>query len=82
MPITRSNALLKLLRNAITAYGKANKVKGAAFDERLKMDLTVLLYQSGYPAKWHEQVFEYEDVREEIKSSANPLYFSHFCKKQ
>ena len=36
MPITRFNALLKLLRKAITAYGKTNKVKAAAFDERLK----------------------------------------------
>lgn len=36
MPITRFNALLKLLRKAITAYGKTNKVKAIAFDERLK----------------------------------------------
>lgn len=36
MPITRFNALLKLLRKAITAYGKTNKVKAMAFDERLR----------------------------------------------
>lgn len=36
MPITRFNALLKLLRKAITAYGRTNKVKAIAFDERLK----------------------------------------------
>lgn len=36
MPITRFNALLKLLRKAITAYGHTNKVKAIAFDERLK----------------------------------------------
>jgi len=36
MPITRFNALLKLLRRAITAYGRTNKVKSIEFDERLK----------------------------------------------
>jgi len=36
MPITRFNALLKLLRKAITAYGRTNKVKAIEFDERLK----------------------------------------------
>lgn len=36
MPITRFNALLKLLRKAITAYGRTNKVKAVTFDERLK----------------------------------------------
>ena len=36
MPITKFNALLKLLRKAITAYGHINKVKAVAFDERLK----------------------------------------------
>lgn len=36
MPITKFNALLKLLRKAITAYGKTNKVKAVAFDEMLK----------------------------------------------
>lgn len=36
MPITKFNALLKLLRKAITAYGKTNKVKAVEFDERLK----------------------------------------------
>ena len=36
MPITRFNALLKLLRKAITAYGRPNKVKAIEFDERLK----------------------------------------------
>ena len=36
LPITRFNALLKLLRKAIIAYGQTNKVKAVAFDERLK----------------------------------------------
>ena len=36
MPITRFNALLKLLRKAITAYGRTNKVKAMAFDKRLR----------------------------------------------
>ncbi len=36
MPITRFNALLKLLRKAINAYGRTNKVKAMAFDERLR----------------------------------------------
>ena len=36
MPITRFNALLKLLRKAITAYGRTNKVKSIQFDERLR----------------------------------------------
>lgn len=36
MPITRFNALIKLLKKAITAYGRTNKVKAIAFDERLK----------------------------------------------
>lgn len=36
MPISRFNALLKLLRRAITAYGRTNKVKSVEFDERLK----------------------------------------------
>jgi len=36
MPITKFNALLKLLRKAITAYSRTNKVKAIEFDERLK----------------------------------------------
>ena len=36
MPITKFNALLKLLRKAIAAYGRTNKVKAVSFDERLK----------------------------------------------
>ena len=36
MPITEFNALLKLLHKAITDYGRTNKVKAIAFDERLK----------------------------------------------
>ena len=36
MPITKFNALLKLLRKAIAAYGRTNKVKAVEFDERLK----------------------------------------------
>jgi type I site-specific deoxyribonuclease, HsdR family len=36
MPITKFNALLRLLRKAISAYGKTNKVKAVEFDERLR----------------------------------------------
>lgn len=36
MPITKFNALLKLLRKTIRDYGKENKVKSVAFDERLR----------------------------------------------
>ena len=36
MPITRFNALLRLLHKAIAAYGRTNKVKAMAFDEKLK----------------------------------------------
>ena len=36
MPITKFNALLKLLKKAIKAYGRTNKVKAKEFDERLR----------------------------------------------
>lgn len=36
LPISKFNALLKLLRKAIASYGKTNKIKAIAFDERLK----------------------------------------------
>lgn len=36
MPITKFNALLKLLKKAISMYGRTNKVKSIEFDERLK----------------------------------------------
>lgn len=36
MPITKFNALIKLLRQKISGYGKINKVKALEFDERLK----------------------------------------------
>ena len=36
LPITKFNALLKLLKKAISAYGKTNKVKAIEFDERLR----------------------------------------------
>ena len=36
LPITKFNALLKLLRKAISAYGQTNKVKAIEFDERLR----------------------------------------------
>ena len=36
MPITKFNALLKLAKKNITAYGRSNKVKAGKFDERLK----------------------------------------------
>ncbi len=36
MPITKFNALLKLLKKAISDYGRTNKVKSIEFDERLR----------------------------------------------
>jgi type I restriction enzyme R subunit len=36
LPISKFNALLKLLRKAISSYGKTNKVKAIEFDKRLK----------------------------------------------
>ena len=36
LPITKFNALLKLLRKAISSYGRTNKVKAQEFDERLR----------------------------------------------
>jgi type I restriction enzyme R subunit len=36
LPITKYNALLKLLRSTINAYGKVNKVKAIEFDKRLR----------------------------------------------
>ena len=36
LPITKFNALLKLLKKAITSYGRTNKVKAIEFDERLR----------------------------------------------
>lgn len=35
-PIARFNALLKLLKKVISAYGRTNKAKAVEFDERLK----------------------------------------------
>jgi len=36
LPISKFNALLKLLRKAISGYGQVNKVKAIEFDKRLK----------------------------------------------
>ncbi|MCL2378185.1 MAG: HsdR family type I site-specific deoxyribonuclease [Defluviitaleaceae bacterium] len=36
LPISKFNALLKLLRKAISGYGKVNKVKAIEFDKRLR----------------------------------------------
>ena len=36
LPITKFNALIKLLRKAIIGYGHVNKVKAIEFDERLR----------------------------------------------
>lgn len=36
MPISKFNAMLKLLKKAISNYGKVNKVKAIEFDERLR----------------------------------------------
>jgi type I restriction enzyme R subunit len=36
LPITKFNALIKLLRKAISGYGKTNKIKAIEFDQRLK----------------------------------------------
>ena len=44
MPITKFNALIKLLRKAIISYGRVNKIKSIEFDERLRK--VVELYNS------------------------------------
>ncbi len=36
MPVTKFNALMKLLKKAISNYGKVNKVKSLEFDERFR----------------------------------------------
>lgn len=36
LPITKFNALLKLLRSAISSYGRTNKIKATEFDAQLK----------------------------------------------
>ena len=36
MPITKFNALIKILDGRIKGYGKVNKIKALEFDERLK----------------------------------------------
>lgn len=36
MPITKFNALMKLLKQQISGYGRINKIKALEFDERLK----------------------------------------------
>lgn len=36
LPITKFNALLRLLRKAVSGYGRVNKVKAIQFNERLK----------------------------------------------
>ncbi len=36
LPISKFNALLKLLRKAISGYGRVNKIKAIEFDKRLK----------------------------------------------
>ena len=36
LPITKFNALLQLLRKAVSGYGRVNKVKAIIFNERLK----------------------------------------------
>lgn len=41
LPITKFNALLKLLKKAITAYVRTNKVKAMEFDERLRQVVDV-----------------------------------------
>ncbi len=41
LPITKFNALLKLLRKSINAYSKTNKVKSIEFEERLKKVIEV-----------------------------------------
>lgn len=36
LPITKFNALLKLLRKAVSGYGRVNKIKAIIFNERLR----------------------------------------------
>ena len=50
MPITKFNALLKLLRKAISAYGRTNKVKAVEFDERLRKVVEAYNSRDSYSA--------------------------------
>lgn len=54
LPITKFNALLKLVRKAIRNYGRTNKVKSVDFDERLKE--VVAKYNSRDGAQYASEV--------------------------
>lgn len=56
LPITKFNALLKLIRKAISDYGKTNKIKELEFSERLKK--VVYEYNSRDNLKFVNEVTE------------------------
>ncbi|MCL2139572.1 MAG: DUF3387 domain-containing protein, partial [Treponema sp.] len=83
MPITKFNALLKLLKKAISDYGKTNKVKAIVFDERLKKVVEQynnrdnLVFTSGVVADFvdslSDEIIKIIDDLEEDKSSFEKL---------
>jgi len=66
MPISKFNALIKLLRKAINKYGENNKVKAIEFSERLKK--VVKLYNNR-----DSQVFVSEVVSDFINNLSDEL---------
>lgn len=68
LPITKFNALLKLLKKAIKDYGKVNRIKAIDFDERLKK--VVEEYNDR-----DKMVFTNEVVKEFIDGLSNELLY-------
>lgn len=68
LPITKFNALLKLLKKAIKDYGKVNRIKAIDFDERLKK--VVEEYNDR-----DKMVFTNEVVKEFVDGLSNELLY-------
>lgn len=73
LPITKFNALLKLLKKAISEYGKVNKVKAIEFDKRLKK--VVEDYNNRDKLVFVSEVFEdfVNDLSEQVLKIINDL---------
>lgn len=68
LPITKFNALLKILKKAIREYGKINRIKAIDFDERLKK--VVEEYNDR-----DKMVFTNEVVKEFVDGLSNDLLY-------
>ena len=68
LPITKFNALLKVLKKAIKEYGKVNRIKAIDFDERLKK--VVEEYNDR-----DKMVFTNEVVKEFVDGLSNELLY-------